>query len=228
MDVLSMRWSDLLVASWPVDPATVADRLPDALTVDTFEGDAYLSVVPFVMADVRPRGLPAAVGRTFGELNLRTYVTGGDRPGIYFFNLDATDPLGVRIARALFRLPYYDADMRVERGPDGVSFESERTHDGAPPLAFDATYRRDGDLARAEPGSLTAFLLERYRFFVAGRGDTVYRGEVDHAPWELADATVDVRENDLFAANGFDHPGGDPHLAYSPGVDVTAALPRRL
>ncbi|MDH5019493.1 YqjF family protein [Halobacterium rubrum] len=228
MDVLSMRWEDLLVASWPVEPDLVADRLPDGLTVDTFDGDAYLSVVPFVMADVRPRGLPAAVGRTFGELNLRTYVTGGGQPGIYFFNLDATDPVGVRIARRLFRLPYYDADMRVERGPDGVSFQSDRAHDGAAPLSFDATYRQDGELSRADPGSLTAFLLERYRFFVAGGGDTVYRGEVDHPPWELSDATVDVRENDLFAANGFDHPDGDPHLAYSPGVDVTAALPRRL
>jgi len=225
-----MRWEDVLVASWPVDPGLVADRLPDGLAVDTFDGDAYLSVVPFVMADVRPRGLPAAVGRTFGELNLRTYVTADGRPGIYFFNLDATDPLGVRVARRLFRLPYYDADMRVERGPDGVRFRSDRTHGGAAPLSFDATYRGDGAPPRADPGSLTAFLLERYRFFVASdRGDAVYRGEVDHRPWPLADATVEFRENDLFAANGFDHPGGDPHhLAYSPGVDVTAALPRRV
>lgn len=223
-----MRWADVLVASWPVDPGVVAGRLPDGLAVDTHNGDAYLSVVPFVMTDVRPRGLPAAVGRTFGELNLRTYVTGrGGRPGIYFFNLDATDPVGVRVARRLFRLPYYDADMRVERGPEGVRFESDRTHEGAPPLSFEATYDGDGDRSPAESGSLSAFLLERYRFFVAGRGDTVYRGEVDHAPWTLADATADFRENDLFAANGFSHPDGDPHLAYSPGVDVTAALPRR-
>ncbi|MFB6072942.1 MAG: YqjF family protein [Halobacterium sp.] len=225
MDVLSMRWRDVLVASWPVDPDRVDDRLPDGVSVDTFDGRAWLSVVPFVMADVRPRGVPARFGATFGELNLRTYVTAGGRPGVYFFNLDATDPVGVRIARALFRLPYYDADMTVERRGDRVDFESERTHGGAPDCEFAASYAPVGDPEPAADGSLAAFLLERYRFFVAGR-NAVYRGEVHHDPWRLAPAEFAVERNDLFAANGFEHPDGTPHVLYSPGVDVTAALPK--
>jgi uncharacterized protein YqjF (DUF2071 family) len=227
MDVLAMSWEDVLVASWPVDPAVVTAELPTGLDPDTYDGKAYLSVVPFVMADVRPRGVPARFGKTFGELNLRTYVTADGNPGIYFFNLDATDPLGVRIARRLFRLPYYDAEMTVRRNGDRVDFESDRTHEGARSLAFDATYEPAAEPSRADPGSLDEFLLERYRFFVEGR-DTIYRGEVSHDPWQLAAADVEFRENDLFAANGFDHPDGSPHVTYSSGVDVTAALPRRV
>ncbi|MDL0130239.1 DUF2071 domain-containing protein [Halobacterium salinarum] len=226
MDVLSMRWADVLVASWPVDPEVVAGRLPDGVDVDIHDGDAYLSVVPFVMENIRPRGLPSGVGRTFGELNLRTYVTVDGRPGIYFFNLDATDALGVRVARRLFGLPYYTADMRIERRAGGaLAVRSTRTHAGQPSLAFDATYEQAGACSRATPGSLTAFLLERYRFFVASEDGTVYQGTVDHDPWQLADATLDVRRNDLFTANGFEQPAGSPHIAYSPGVDVTAGLP---
>jgi uncharacterized protein YqjF (DUF2071 family) len=227
MDVLSMSWRDVLVASWPVDPETVAVRLPDGLAVDTFDGRAWLSVVPFVMGDVRPLGIPAAVGRTFGELNLRTYVTGDAGPGIYFFNLDADDSVGVTLARHLFKLPYYHAEMRVERRGDAVDFRSHRTHDGVAALDFDATYRPVGAPNPAEPGSLEAFLLERYRFYAPGRS-SLYCGEVSHDPWRLAHADATFRTNDLFAANRFDHPDSVPHLLYSPSVDVTAERVRRV
>ncbi|MFB6270926.1 MAG: YqjF family protein [Halobacterium sp.] len=227
MDVLSMEWRDVLVASWPVDPDTVAQRLPDGVTVDTFDGRAWLSVVPFVMGDVRPLGVPAAVGRTFGELNLRTYVTGDAGPGIYFFNLDADDTVGVTLARTLFKLPYYHAEMRVHRDGDSVDFRSHRVHEGVPPLDFDATYRPIGDPEPAEPGTFESFLLERYRFYVEGRS-TLYAGEVSHDPWRIAHADATFRTNDLFTANGFETPDSGPHLLYSPGVDVTAERVHRV
>ncbi|MFB6078915.1 MAG: YqjF family protein [Halarchaeum sp.] len=226
MRVISMDWRDVCVASYAVDPGVVADTLPDGLAVDTFDGDAYLSVVPFVMADVRPYRFPRAVAPTFGELNLRTYVTGAGGPGVYFYNLDATDRLGVRLARATYRLPYYDASQRIVRRGDRIEFESERTHRGVPPCSFDATYAPTRSPTPADAGSLTAFLLERYRFYVEGSG-TLLRGEVEHDPWRACEATLDVGENDLFAVNGFREPSGDPHVVYSPGVEVTAHSPVR-
>ncbi len=216
-----MEWRNLLVASWPVDPEVVDARLPDGVTADTFDGRAWLSAVPFVMKDVRPLGIPASIGRTFGELNLRTYVTGDAGPGIYFFNLDANDRLGVALARALFRLPYYRAKMNVEREGDKMTFRSRRTHSGVPDLEFDATYEPIGEPAEATPGTLEAFLMERYRFYAAGR-KRVFCGEVSHDPWRVAHADATIRTNDLFAANGFEEPDSVPHLLYSPGVDVTA------
>jgi uncharacterized protein YqjF (DUF2071 family) len=224
-----MRWRDLLFAHWSVRPETVEAELPEGVAVDTYEGDAYLGVVPFVMADIRPRGVP--FGLSFGELNLRTYVTVDGEPGVYFFNLDANDRLGVRMARRLFRLPYYRAEMDVEaagRGADRrVEFRSRRRTPDAPAVRFDASYRPTGEYATPDAGTLPAFLTERYRFYAASDGGQLYYGEIDHEPWSLAPAAASFRSNTLFGANGFEPPAGDPTLHVAAPVDVTAGRLRR-
>ncbi|GAA0555397.1 DUF2071 domain-containing protein [Halorubrum ejinorense] len=231
-----MTWRDGLFAHWPVDPETVAATLPDDLSVATHDGDAYLGVVPFVMDDIRPRGLP--VGLSFPELNLRTYVEGPNGPGVYFHSLDADDRLGVAVARGLFRLPYYRAETDVRRrggdannagGDDrSVRFSSRRVHRGVPHARFDATYAPAGEAFTPDPGSLPAFLLENYRFYTAGESGRLYVGEIDHEPWTLRPATAEIRANTLFAANGFTAPDGDPILHYGEPLAVTADRLRRV
>ncbi|MFB6096599.1 MAG: YqjF family protein [Haloferacaceae archaeon] len=226
-DLLSMAWRDALFAHWPVDPAVVAEKLPDRVEVATHGGDAWLGVVAFVMADIRPRGAP--LGLTFGELNLRTYVRdGAGERGVYFFNLDATDPVGVYVARWLFRLPYFRAAMELDRRPVGgslpgneVTFVSHRIHPGVPAAHVDATYRPTGEVFEADPGSLARFLTENYFFLTEGRG-RLFRGDVDHDPWPLQEAEAEFRTNTLFEADGFDRPEGEPLCHYSTGIDVTA------
>ena len=222
---LEMTWRDGLFCHWPVDPAVVDETLPEGLSVATHDGDAYLGVVAFVMDDIRPRGVP--VGLSFPELNLRTYVEGPSGPGVYFYNLDAADRLGVAAARRLFALPYYRAEMSSTLVSDDgtVRFRSRRTHRGVPSARFDATYGPTGEAFAAEPGSLAAFLLENYRFYA--NGNRLYRGEIAHEPWTLRDGTADVRENTLFAANGFERPDGDPVVHYAEPIDVTADRLRR-
>ncbi|PSP54952.1 hypothetical protein BRC82_08145 [Halobacteriales archaeon QS_1_67_19] len=230
--LLSMTWRDVLFAHWAVAPERVRPRLPAGLELDTYDEQAWLGVVAFVMADIRPRFAP--LGLSFGELNLRTYVQTDAGPGVYFFNLDADDRLGVTLARRLFKLPYYRASMAVERADGSVRFRSRRTHDGVPSARFDATYGPAGEPARPEPGSLDAFLTERYRFYTASTdvGETgqprVYRGAIDHEPWPLAPASAALRENSLFEANGFDRPAGEPRLRYCRELDVTAGRIRRV
>jgi uncharacterized protein YqjF (DUF2071 family) len=223
-EVLSMRWADVLFAHWAVEPDTVSQRLPSSLSVDTFDGEAYLGVVGFEMQDIRPRGVP--VGLTFPELNLRTYVERDGKPGIYFFNLDADDPLGVFVAQRLFRLPYYRARMSVTRSDDGVRLRSRRA--GADrPAVFDATYSAGGPLHTPEAGTLEHFLTERYRFYTTDEGGRLYFGDIQHRPWEVAEAAATIGENYLFAVNGFEAPTGEPRLHYSPGVDVRAGTLER-
>ena len=225
--LLEMTWRDALFCHWPVDPDVVSGTLPDGLSVATHRGDAYLSVVAFVMDDIRPRGAP--VGLSFPELNLRTYVEGPAGPGVYFYNLDADDRIGVAAARRLFALPYYRASMDVSRpeAPDRsertsapVRFTSRRTHPGVPHVRFDATYEPTGEAFAAEPGSLDEFLAENYRFYAAG--NRLYRGGIAHDPWRLREATVDLRANSLFEANGFDRPDGDPIVRYAEPIEVGA------
>lgn len=230
--LLSMTWRDVLFAHWPVSPAVVESRLPDELVVDTYDDRAWLGVVAFRMDPIKPRYAP--FGLVFGECNLRTYVTPADDaietgrnpgPGIYFFNLDASDRLSVAIARRLFDLPYYTAEMDVARRGEEVRFRSRRTHRGAPPNRFAATYRPTGEPERARPGSVETFLAERYRFYTAENGLAV--GEIDHDPWLLSPAEAAIETNTLFESNGFEEPTGEPLLHYSRELPVRAGRLRR-
>lgn len=228
MNVLSMGWEHLLFAHWDVEPSIVDDALPAGIEADTYDGRAYLGVVSFVMNDIRPRFVPSALGLTFGEVNLRTYVRADGDEGIYFFSLDADDVLGVTGARTFFSLPYYRATMDVETENGVVAFRSSRKHSGAPSAEFDATYEPMGEAFLAKEGSLEEFLTERYCFFVSGSSGKVYRGDVDHEPWRLQDATAEIRKNTMFETNGFEHPDDEPHLLYSKGVEVSAEPLRRM
>jgi uncharacterized protein YqjF (DUF2071 family) len=226
MPSFEMEWRDVFFASYPVDPDVVRPHLPDSLTVDTFEGNAYLSVVPFVITDIRPKGLPGAVGLTTPELNLRTYVSSGGKRGVYFFNLDADDLLGVLGARVFNHLPYYYADMSYDRGPP-TRFESRRRTPGARSMAFATTYGPDGDPYQPDPGTVEHFLVERYCYFTEnGDGDIEY-ADIEHEPWTLRPGTWTVEENTIFAANGFEPPESDPVLSYSRGLPVSATPNRR-
>ena len=224
---LEMSWRELLFASWPVDTDTVAPHLPDALSVDTYDGDAWLSIVPFTNGSVRPRGLPASFGVDLPELNLRTYVTVADTASVYFFSLDAEGLLAVLGARAFHHLPYYYARIRHARNGDGrVRFESRRFHPGDRPAHFEATYEPVGERLDAERGSRAEFLTERYRFYTEAPDGTVRYSNVGHDRWPLYHADVTIDRNTLFRANGFAEPRGEPVYHYSPGVDIVASRSR--
>ena len=226
MPAFEMEWRDVFFASYPVDPETVAPQIPDQLDIDTFEGTAYLSVVPFVIGDIRPTGLPSLFGLTMPELNLRTYVTCDGQPGIYFFNLDAGDLLGTIGARLFNQLPYYYADMSYESGMK-TRFRSRRRTPGARALEFDATYGPNGSPFRPDPGTVERFLVERYRYFTEAQDGTIRYADIEHEPWTLREGEWELRANDLFSANGFEQPDSEPVLSHSHGVSVVASESKR-
>jgi uncharacterized protein YqjF (DUF2071 family) len=224
---VAMGWRHVLFASWPVEPTVVEPHLPAPLSVDTFDGDAWLSVVPYTNVAVRPRGLPAALGVRLPELNLRTYVTCDGEPGVHFFSLDADGLLGVVGARLLHGLPYYCADVTIRADGETVSFDSRRRHPGARAARVTATYGRDGDRRDAAPGSRAHFLTERYRYYAEAPDGGVRYADVEHPPWPLYPATASLPTNTLFRANAFAAPDSDPVFHYSPGVDVVTTGRRR-
>ncbi len=225
--LLTMTWLDTVFAHWPVSPERVQSALPDGLDVAVYDDEAWLGVVAFEMADIRPRGSP--VGFSFYEANLRTYVRpseGGER-GVYFFNLDASDAISVALARSLFALPYYRSRAGLSRRDDGsIRVTSTRIHSGATPMHLDATYRPTGEPAEAEPGSLDAFLAENYCFYTVG--SERFRGDIDHAPWRLREAEIDIHASTVFESNGFEQPDGEPLVHYARRVDVDADRIRRV
>lgn len=225
---MRMRWHDLLFAHWPFLPEQIQTHLPNGMRVDTFEGQAWLAVVPFRMTDVAPRGVPAIPWMSaFPELNVRTYVTINDKPGVLFFSLDATNPIAVRVAKTAFHLPYKDARMSIEFDGEWYNYRSHRTHRGEPSANFTGRYRPRGDCFFTQPGTLEHWLTARYCLYTANRGGEILRGEIDHSPWPLQNAEMEVDENTMFEPLGL-QPVGEPHLLFSKEIAVRAWLNERV
>ncbi len=230
--VMFQRWSHLLFLHWAWDPAAIQATLPPGLFVDTREDRAYLGVVPFWMDGVRPRLCPPVPGLSwFLELNLRTYVhTADGTPGVWFYSLDCNNPIAVRIARALFSLPYVYARQQGTRPAlpsDLARFESVRP-DGMDNL-FAYAPSSSAAFAPAEPDSLEFFLAERYLLFSRRPDGSLASGRVWHPPYQLAPAQVPLAETSLFADNHFPHPARPAdHAMTSPGVDVSIYPLRRM
>jgi hypothetical protein len=221
--VMGMTWSELLFAHWAVEPSRVERLIPAGLDLDVRDGSAWIGVVPFLMSNVSARCCPRLpkVSR-FLELNVRTYVSRDGKPGVWFFSLDAESPLAVRLARAAFHLPYLNATMSLSRLDTAtIAYHSERTHRRVPAARFIANYRAVGDVFVAEPGSLEYWLTSRYCLYSVDRHGQVYRGEIDHPPWQLAHAEWSVRENTMGEPLGLDLTG-QPHLLFAQPINVRA------
>jgi uncharacterized protein len=225
---LFMGWRHVLFANWPISPELVEPHLPEHLTLDTNDGQAWLSVVPFTNVDVRPRVFPAGTGVPLPELNLRTYVTFDEEPGVYFFSLDADGIVGVVGARLFHHLPYYYANINLTEENGRLRFTCRRRHPGARSVAFKATYGPDGDRSDAKSGTLAYFLTERYRYYTEASDGSVRYADIQHEPWPLYDADVKIEENTLFEANGFTTPDSDPVHLYSPGVKTIASTNKQI
>lgn len=223
---MKQRWHDLLFAHWPVPVSTLRRLVPAELPIDACEGSAWVAVTPFRMSDVRLRGFPAIPGVSrFPELNVRTYVTLDEKAGVYFFSLDAGNPLAVAVARRFFHLPYHWSRMRLESAADGVAYRSERrlTSGGA---AFEAHYAPDGPVFSSVPGTREHWLTERYCLYTAARGE-VHRVEIDHEPWPLQPARAEILRNTMAAAAGIPL-SGEPLLHFAKHLAVDVWTPERV
>ena len=225
--IMTQSWHELLFAHWPVGADTLRAHLPAGLELDMFEGRAWLGIVPFHMTNVAPRGVPALPWvSAFAELNVRTYVRLGSKPGVYFFSLDASNPLAVVAARTMFDLPYYSAAMDVVAQGDAVRYVSRRG-DGvdANTAEFTATYRATGPVFNAQPGTLDYFLTERYCLYTVADAFELRRLEIHHPPWPLQAAEATIERNTMADAAGIRLPSMAPRLHFARRQDMVAWAP---
>jgi uncharacterized protein len=225
--IMAQTWHDLLFAHWPIDAALLRRKIPAALDIDTFDGSAWIAVVPFRMSGVRIRLTPNMPGLSaFPELNVRTYVKAGGKPGVWFFSLDAANALAVKIARAWFHLPYFRARMKCEDSDGSIHYESERTDRGAPAATLRVTYRPTDPVFEASPGTLEHFLTERYCLYALDhRSRKILRGEIHHPPWPLQIAAAEFSSNTMAGASGVPLPAFKPLLHFSRRQDVVVWPP---
>lgn len=215
------RWRNLLFLHWEVPASALAAVLPQELTVDTFEGRAYVGVVPFTMRDVSPWWSPSVPGvSNFDEMNVRTYVHyKGREPGVWFFSLDAAATIAVLVARAGWSLPYFRASMKLEVSGANVSYRSKRRWPEPTPAELECKYVIGEEIGAAEPGTFEHFLAERYILYAKREGG-LRIGRVHHRPYPLYRAEVTELRESMVRAAGLPDPAGAPHVLYSPGVDV--------
>jgi uncharacterized protein YqjF (DUF2071 family) len=224
------RWRELLFVHWRLPAEEVAALLPPELTLDTWQGDAWVGLVPFHMTGVRPAWWP--LGFTFHETNVRTYVHyRGRDPGVWFFSLEAANSLAVRVARRRWRLNYHFARMEVRRDGNRVHYASRRLWPGEPGAMARISADIGPLLGAGQPGraiaagvseerSLEHFLIERYLLYAGAWGGPLRRGQVHHAPYVVRSAQLLQCDESLLAANGIERADAPSHVAFCDGVDV--------
>ncbi len=226
--VMRQVWSHLLFLHWAVPVEVLRPLIPEGLEVDTFDGRAYVGLVPFAMSGVRPVGVPSVHWLSnFLEVNVRTYVhRGGRDPGVWFFSLDAANPVAVALARWSWHLPYHNARMSMVESGVGdprtqpvITYRSSRWGSPRHPAFCDLSYTPEGRPAEVTAGTLAHFLIERYILY-AQRGTKLYQGRVHHVPYPVQAAVLHHLDETLLDAAGIACPEESPLVHYARGVDV--------
>jgi uncharacterized protein len=218
--LMHQDWGKLLFMHWRIDEKLLRPLIPEGLEIDTFDGSAWIAVVPFTMWNISafPPFLPAVPGLSaMHELNVRTYVYYDNVPGVWFFSLDCDSAAAVLGARTFFFLPYYNADIELEQSNSTITYSLERDDD--PSAEFEAEWTFKDDARFAHPGSLEFFLTERYCLYSEKDGE-LYRARIHHQPWPLASATVASYESTMIESLGLPTPKGEPLLHYAEEVNV--------
>ena len=213
--LMGQTWEDLLFLHWRVPAPTLRTLVSPHLDIDQHDGSAWLGITPFRVAALRLRGLLPLPGiSSFLELNVRTYVTDGTKPGIWFFSLDAASRLAVEAARSGYKLPYFHAQMHTARVGEWIAYESARAATAG--VAFAARYRPVGEEFLAEPGSLEEFLVERYCLYTEHAG-RLRRAEIHHRPWTARRAEAEIEVNTMAPV---ELPDDEPHVLWGGRQDV--------
>jgi uncharacterized protein len=213
---MEQTWNDLLFAHWPVPQEVLRPLVPDILPLDTFDGQCWVAVTPFHMTGVRLRWVsPMPGASTFPELNVRTYVNYGGKPGVFFFSLDAGSWLAAWAARISYHLPYFPAEMTVAGQNGWIQYHCRRNRDAE----FCGRYRPVAPVQLRDPSTVEHWLTERYCLYTVFR-DSVYLGEIHHVQWPLQDAEAEIATNTMATAAGISFLQIQPLLHFSKQLQV--------
>ena len=214
------NWGKLLFMHWPIPAAALRPLIPESLTIDTYDGAAWIGITPFTLWGVRLSFTPPVPFLSeFHELNVRTYVHLDGVPGVWFFSLNANSAAAVWGARTFYHLPYFNADISLEQQRETIFYDLSRADEAGTVGEFHATWRIGEPLPDAEPGSLEFFLVERYCLYSFNDGNT-YRSRIHHRPWPLQAAELVSFDSTMIAADGLPTPAGAPLIHYAEALEV--------
>lgn len=241
--IMHQNWGKLLFMHWRLDARALRALIPSQLEIDTFDGSAWIGIVPFTMWGIRASFLPAIPGTSsFHELNVRTYVHHQGVPSVWFLSLDAANRLAVWGARTFYHLPYFNAEMSLEQTDQTIQYSSLRKDRRGAPAEFKATWSVGEHIAGRMPalpgspgrpvsvertlanwsaraGSLEFFLTERYCLDSAHNGK-LYRARIHHRPWPLQTAELISLNSTMIESHRLPEAQGDPLLHYCEELSV--------
>lgn len=242
--LMHQSWGKLLFMHWPIDAKVLRPLIPSQLEIDTFDGRAWIGVVPFTMWGIRASFLPPIPGTSaFHELNVRTYVHYQGVPGVWFFSLDAANALAVWGARTFYHLPYFNAGMSLRQEENIITYSSTRTDaqtyagffapeksgfsadfncerfQSLPRAELNMSWKIGERLAESKPDSIEFFLTERYCLYAYHRGK-IYRSRIWHEPWPLRRAAIESCDSTMIESLGIEQPAGEPLLHYADSIAV--------
>ncbi len=221
-------WDELTFVHWPFEPAAVQRLLPEGLTVETFDGTAWVGLVPFFLRVGFPGVSSLPWASRFAETNVRTYVRSRDRTsGIWFFSLDAARLGAVLVARSTYRLPYFWSKMAIERSGSTISYRCRRRWPGSRDTASDVVVEIGERFEAEELTELDHFLTARWALFSAPRSG-LRHALAFHDPWPLHRCSTVRLHDELVMAAGLPEPQGEPLVHYSPSVEVRIGWPARI
>ena len=222
--VMKQQWRDLAYIHWRYDPAVVQELLPEGIEVDTFDGSAWVGLIPFSMRNISfPLIPPVPYFGSFPEVNVRTYVKRNGVPGVWFFSLDVNRLIPAFVARTTYFIPYCwgkASHKKVEvklltsvtrRWPSKSSSHIE--------LSIGERIESPSDLAH--------FLSARWGLYSKGFGGKLRYAPVDHEQWQLYEASIVILDDHLVTAAGLPTPTGEAYVMFSPGVSVRIGKPRK-
>jgi uncharacterized protein YqjF (DUF2071 family) len=237
--LLSQSWNDVLLLHFAMKPETLRRLVPEELTLELYEGVAWLTISPFSASHVRPSGVPPLPGISFSsQISVRTYVTMGGKPGIYYFSMDTTNLSTVWFARMFFRMQYWHSSIQVSGATINspktqnaeIHFRARRLHGPAAQngaARLDVEYAPEGAPTRARTGSLNEFLTERYCVYSCHR-KSFYRTEIHHQPWPLQQVQVDLRDNSMAEPLGLTLPEEPELCHFSRSLKMLTWAPERV
>ena len=218
--IMHQNWGKLLFMHWRIDERLVRPLIPAQLEIDTFDGSAWIGVVPFTMWGIRASFLPAIPGTSaFHELNVRTYVHHRGVPSVWFLSLDAANRLAVWGARNFYHLPYFNAEMSLDQTGKTIRYSSLRRDRRGPPAELQASWSIGASLPETSAGTLAFFLTERYCLDAEHNG-RLYRSRIHHQPWPLQNAELNSLSSTLIESHDLPTPADDPILHYAEKISV--------
>lgn len=242
--LMNQKWGKLLFMHWPIDENILRPLIPSQLSIDKFDSQAWIGVVPFTMWGIRASFLPPIPGASaFHELNVRTYVHYRGVPGVWFFSLDAAKSSAVWAARTFYHLPYFNATMSLKQEGNTINYSSIRKDkktyaqffaseskgfsvdlnserfQNLPRAALDVSWTVAEPLPLSKPGSIEFFLTERYCLYAYCR-DRLYQSRIFHEPWKLHGASSDSCHSTMVESLGIAQPSASSLLHYAESIAV--------